>query len=354
MPGREGLKALLAGSVSLVLALLLGELVVRLASPANPVGRDSRKPITGTESLPKLKGVLSLARPNVRGIFNGVVHQTNSAGFRGREYSLEKPANAFRVVVIGDSVTMGSGVEGSNVYSSVLEQRLNEEREDRNYEVLNLGISGLDLKTSVQARLEKIGLKFDPDLLVYGFTLNDLEGPAYIKVARGHGGKRVPRYTPGESRLLELIRVRWRYLRELIYPPADSYVYELDKNYFDNPAAWNEFETALESFAAIARNLDVCGVVLLHTALHSLGSLHPYTRHYQKVRNTAEANGLFVIDPFDAFKGHRAKTLWVHPFDSHPNVRGHAILAGELEKGLDTLPERCWQRRSEAPGERPL
>lgn len=354
MPGREGLKALLAGSVSLVLALLLGEFVVRLASPENPLGRDSRQPMTGTESLPKLKGVLSLARPNVRGIFNGVVHQTNSAGFRGREYSLEKPANTFRVVVIGDSVTMGSGVEESKVYASVLESELNRKRADRNYEVLNLGISGLDLKTSVQARLEKIGLKFDPDLLVYGFTLNDLEGPAYIKVARGHGGKRVPRYTPGESRLLELIRVRWRYLRELIYPPADSYVYELDKNYFDNPPAWNVFETALESFAAIARDRDVCGVVLIHTALHSLGSLHPYTRHYQKVRNTAEANGLFVIDPFNAFNGYRAKTLWVHPFDSHPNAEGHAILARELEKGLDALPDTCWEMPPETPIERSL
>jgi hypothetical protein len=51
-----------------------------------------------------------LAHANVRGLYNGVLYQTNRFGIRGREVPRRKPADVFRIAVIGDSFTMGSGV----------------------------------------------------------------------------------------------------------------------------------------------------------------------------------------------------------------------------------------------------
>jgi hypothetical protein len=46
---------------------------------------------------------------------------------------------------------------------------------------MNLGLAGLYIDVIVR-RFERRGLAFDPDLIVYGYTLNDIEGPGYEKL----------------------------------------------------------------------------------------------------------------------------------------------------------------------------
>src|SRR5438105_140414 len=54
---------------------------------------------------------------NYDGWFAGVPARTNALGFRdNREYSLEKPAGTFRIIVLGDSVTFGHGSVYEHTY----------------------------------------------------------------------------------------------------------------------------------------------------------------------------------------------------------------------------------------------
>jgi hypothetical protein len=66
-------------------------------------------------------------QPNLDTLFKFEEFSTNSVGMRDREYSLEKPANTKRIVVIGDSFAMGSGVSDTENYPFLLEQMFSSE-----------------------------------------------------------------------------------------------------------------------------------------------------------------------------------------------------------------------------------
>lgn len=54
---------------------------------------------------------------NSRGYFgadNSVVHNTNSGGFRGREFDATKHPNTIRIVFFDDPLTFGDGVTGNS------------------------------------------------------------------------------------------------------------------------------------------------------------------------------------------------------------------------------------------------
>jgi lysophospholipase L1-like esterase len=281
-----------------------------------------------------------MARPNARGLVGGALYETNSAGFRGPERSLEKPAGVFRVALLGDSIAMGSGVAEEETYAHGLERALAGMHPGRRFEVLNLGIGGLNAHSAVE-RLVRLGLRYDPDLLVYGYTLNDIEGTAYRRSAQWADPRRFAR---APLVLWRILGPRFDSLRELVLAPRGSYSFELDENYFRNPEAWQGVLGALDRLAAIARERGSCAVLLVHTRLYWLSLLHPYRRHYAVVIEAARARGLHAIESFPAHRGQRAESLWVGPLDPHPNARGHAILLRALVEGLAALPEGCWER----------
>ena len=110
------------------------------------------------------------------GWFAGVPVKVNSLGFRDpREYSLTKPPGAFRILVLGDSVTFGHGAQFETTYPYLLEQRLRRWRPDVTWEVWNLGVPGYNTRQELMY-LQEVGQRFQPDLVVVGFYPNDLYG----------------------------------------------------------------------------------------------------------------------------------------------------------------------------------
>ncbi len=114
--------------------------------------------------------------PGYQGWFAGVPVRINSLGFRDRqEYSLEKPKNTFRILVLGDSVTFGHGTLDDTTYPYLLDQQLKKWRPDVAWEVWNLGVPGYNTGQEL-AYLEQIGPQADPDLVIVGFYPNDFSG----------------------------------------------------------------------------------------------------------------------------------------------------------------------------------
>ena len=320
--------------LGVVFALGLGEVTARTLwqAPPPPPARPQEP------KLPEIRGSLALMKRNVRAVHKGVLYRTNSAGFRGREYSRTPPEGVFRIVAVGDSFTMGQGVVEEAAYPQVLERSLNQGLPDRRFEVLNLGIGGLNI-TRVVNRLERVGLPFRPDLIVYGCTWNDIRGPFYResmgKKALQRQREVYSRFAQSPSYLLRVFWPRWKSLQELWSADLGTMMYELQENYFRNPEAWGQFTIELDRLARIQQEQEVPVVVFIHTVLSYLTAFHPFHEIYTAIEHAAAERGLTVIQSFESFRGWTPDSLWVNGFDFHPNPTGHQLLAQALRDGLE-------------------
>jgi lysophospholipase L1-like esterase len=112
----------------------------------------------------------------------GVSFQINAVSLRNPEITLPKPPGVFRVLVLGDSVTMGYGVPSEVGYTRVLEKLV----DGQHIEVINAGTSGHPAADQL-AFLEHYGLALEPDMVVVGFTRNNIGAPPKLDIRDGVG-----------------------------------------------------------------------------------------------------------------------------------------------------------------------
>ena len=98
----------------------------------------------------------------------------NSHGFRDYERTYEKPANTFRILVLGDSYVEALQVALENTFPALLEKALNENSPSLIFEVLSLGESGFGTADEYMRYLD-FGVQYSPDLVLLAFTTgNDI------------------------------------------------------------------------------------------------------------------------------------------------------------------------------------
>ena len=97
----------------------------------------------------------------------------NRWGFHDEEFAREPAADELRGVLIGDSVTMGHGVDRNETFASALEEIL-EAHDSRHaaHQMINMGIQGYG--TAQEAAVLEESLEFKPVFALVGFCLNDV------------------------------------------------------------------------------------------------------------------------------------------------------------------------------------
>lgn len=150
--------------VSLVIASIVGEIALRLFWPPLIMPRwVENAPYGIRKNVGNVRG--TIITPEYRHKVS-----SNSEGFRGtREYSVAKPSGVFRAVVLGDSVVNGYGVEDEQTFCALLEKKLSSTRPA---EVLNMGIAGF-CNAEELIQLQHVGLRYEPDLVILGYFVND-------------------------------------------------------------------------------------------------------------------------------------------------------------------------------------
>jgi lysophospholipase L1-like esterase len=110
--------------------------------------------------------------PNSSGRFDSFgfesVVRINSRGFRDVERFYERHGSKFRIVVLGDSMVWGWGVQQDQIFTALAE------RQRQDIEVINLGVSGYGTDQElILLRLE--ALPYCPDLIVVVVMDNDFD-----------------------------------------------------------------------------------------------------------------------------------------------------------------------------------
>lgn len=100
-----------------------------------------------------------------------VMYTTNAQGFRtdrtDREYVCPKPADRYRILLLGPSFAFGWGNNYSDTYGAQLERILQESGRfpDKTVEVINAGVPSLG--SFLQEKwFDQIGRKYEPDLVI--------------------------------------------------------------------------------------------------------------------------------------------------------------------------------------------
>jgi lysophospholipase L1-like esterase len=105
-----------------------------------------------------------------------ISYRFNALGGRGREYAIPPPDSTVRLLVLGDSYTLGIGVREEDTFASQLERLLNERAKrsgsPQHYEVINAGVSGYGTRDERQF-YQNSASKYKPDLVLLVMIWND-------------------------------------------------------------------------------------------------------------------------------------------------------------------------------------
>lgn len=102
--------------------------------------------------------------------------KTDNMGFRGRDIK-EKEPGTYRIVMLGDSFTMGEGIGDDQTFPLLVERYLNEMK-GRKYEVINLGVESYSPVLEYLELKEYIGM-LKPDMVILNFDMSDVV-PEYV------------------------------------------------------------------------------------------------------------------------------------------------------------------------------
>lgn len=253
----------------------------------------------------------------------------NSEGFRDDPFEREKGEGVFRIVLLGDSVAWGYGVDTHEAFPQRLEVLLNEGLADGSptVEVLNLGVMGYS--TAQEARLlETKGVEYAPDLVILAYVLND---PDEVD-----GG--LSRYfDPPRVYLLDAFHRfrRWAAAERIGRTRGGGYPEVIHTLY------WDEVVRNLDRFQKVLEEQGMPMAVAQIPAFSWEGDRYPEEKLEVRLSEEFERHGFRSHRLNPVFRGTNAKDL---SFDFwHPTAEGHRIIAEDLSRflrgaGLVPLP----------------
>jgi hypothetical protein len=102
-----------------------------------------------------------------------VEYAINADGFRdATRHPVPKPDGTVRVLLLGDSFTFGMGVDYQDTWPVLVERHL-ESTGDQRLDIVKAGVQGMDTRSEFLLMQELVH-KYDPDVIVVGFLINDL------------------------------------------------------------------------------------------------------------------------------------------------------------------------------------
>lgn len=315
------LNRLIAVLIAFVIFMLVGEVLIRIYlqfNTAYDIEMTRYAMYLKKESGNKLIG--HIHKPNSSMELMNVTVSINSDGFRDKEYSEHKNGK-YRIIVLGDSLTFGWGVEQEDTFENILEEYLNQKFPA---EIINFGTGNYNTEQEVNLFIEK-GLKYKPDKVVLFYFINDAE------------------ITPQKSKLWflgysEFISYFWSRAHSVLdnYTPSNSFKNYYNSLYDDKQPGWRNTKIALLKLKDVCKRNGTELQVVLLPELHDVNNrIFPeVNRKVFLFLDEYDINYLSLVELFNNEKN--ATTLWVSYDDAHPNKIAHKKIAESLADFIST------------------
>jgi lysophospholipase L1-like esterase len=280
---------------------------------AREVKRISGDPLIGHEHAPDRHAVLM-----------GVDFTTNSKGLRDREFAYARTPGKLRILMLGDSMTVGWGVNVLDTFAKRIERMYADRGIDA--EVINTGVGNYNTIQEVEFFLTE-GRKYRPDIVVLNFSFNDAEPVP---------SDRPPSFLERTCYSCIFVLGRFDTLMRRFSAGRDWTDYYLALYGSGEAKGWMDAKTYIARLAEFCRT---SGIMLL---VANLPELHD-VRHYRLQRITAlvqaaaEQNGVAFVDLLPYLKDRASADLWVTPPDPHPNALAHGLIAQGIFDALQRL-----------------
>lgn len=315
--------ALAAGTVLLYLGVVQGALLFS-GEPDDPahveegayadIYRPSEDPILNIELTPGANGVV------------------NADGYVGPRYPEEKPPGTFRVVGLGDSITMYYSAEEQNYL--LLAERLLSAQGAGPVQILNFGVAGYDTPQEVR-QLEVRGLAYAPDLVTLGYCLNDGVSFAFT-LNEATGRFHFDPYRHDVPSVIDLVQRTVGSAQATVTPAA----------FFERVSAsahWQSSMTSLEALSALSREHGFDVVLIVFPVLADLDA-YAFQPVHDALRAKARALGFGFLDLLPVYR-RRSTVSELQTDPIHPSAVGHRLAAHALAR---YVTEHGYMR-SEAP-----
>jgi len=289
----------------------------------------------------------------------------NKLGYRGPVVSKNKPSNSLRIICMGDSCTMGWGVDDDETYC-FLTSRLLSEKFTRNVETVNAGVLGYATSQGLHQLQERL-LDLEPDLIIVSYNWND-HAPAIVleHSEKGVVSARSDRELPGKNALsgtaIHVSRLRtFQLVQKIITPvmePKETDLEEKEKPGEEErvlgpdeiPAVirvpLEDYKVNLRKIIEIVKQHNVIPVLMTQpfnpTKLSNKRKI--FFEQKQKEYNAAlievaRENNAPYLDMTPVFEANQPPLFKSRV---HPTAKGHLLIAEELSRLIIKLPE--WQK----------
>lgn len=290
------------------------------------------------------------------------VERVNNLGLRGRDVQLNSAHTNFRILMLGDSFTMGKGVADDKTFSAILEKSMT------NVEVLNGGVdSYAPILSYLQLRGDLKNLQ--TDLVVLNFDMSDLvQESEYRKIAiydeRGEilkiDGRR--RFT---LRIKDWINRNLYITRFILFNlnksskntelTLESVTAQADQEILKHTLAadaQDRTEQWKNVFASILKIKNYCDqhhiefLLTIYPWGHQVSDkewvagrsvflpekFHVSDRSLERVEVFSRNNNVQMLNLFSAFRSYKGNSRLYYNHDMHWTEAGHKLVAHELEK----------------------
>jgi hypothetical protein len=266
-------------------------------------------------------------------------HERNAQNFRDdHDYAVSKPDGTTRIIVIGDSMAFGWGVDLKDTLAKQTEKKM--QAKGAKVEVLNLSQPAFNTMAEI-ALLKTQGFAYKPDVVVMAYTLDDaLSGQETELGDVSQTAQLLARYVVGNLDAAETAKVE-KYLTDngwqkaLDGAKAAKPGNELYATYFvghDVPLYWEPVQNHLKELVGLAKAEKTKMVVAIIPSLGQSWDGYPFKKLHDQVAKEFKARGFAVVDFLPTLS--KTPNEELTQGGGYPNAKAHEMMAEQLANAL--------------------